>query len=291
MPALTSVQPCGGYRMGSLECQKEDPVSCSKLVESGAEFFSILHVWMGTVVAVMLSAMFSPSVAAGQPHADSIRAELQAVPLQSKLTVQLWGGERVTSAQGEVCEEDFYLWVQAGEILKDRIRHGKAKTHIPFEDAESILELEERASASTAEFRQDLKLQPYVFGGGGSFISYGGTVFEFGGGLDWLVKGGLGLGFSLSVLGDPSAAIGVASFDVSYHFIRDSSPIVPFVFAGIAGGSAAEYGTEGYTFIDLGGGANLWSSMGLAFRVEARGRFDPTEYGDHQVGIRLGVTF
>jgi hypothetical protein len=147
------------------------------------------------------------------------------------------------------------------------------------------------ASDSTAEFRRDLKFQPYVFAGSGSFISYGGTVFEFGGGLDWLVKGGLGLGFSLSVLGDASAAIAIASFDVSYHFIRDSSPVVPFVFAGIAGGSPAEYGIDGYTFLDLGGGVNLWSSAGLAFRAEVRGRFDPTEYSDHQVGVRLGVTF
>jgi hypothetical protein len=147
-----------------------------------------------------------------------------------------------------------------------------------------------RPNDSSQAFRDDLRLQPYVYGGGGSFISYGGSVFEFGGGLDWLVKNGLGLGGSLGVLGDGSSAISVASFDVSYHFIRDSSRLVPFVFTGIAGGSAAEYGTEGYTFIDAGGGLNLWRE-GLAFRIEARGRFDPSDYGDHQVGVRLGITF
>jgi hypothetical protein len=115
-------------------------------------------------------------------------------------------------------------------------------------------------------------------------------MFEFGGGIDWLVYKGLGLGFDLSVLGDQYSAIGSGSFNVSYHFIPSNPRFVPFVLVGIGRGSAPEYGLDGWTWINAGGGLNYWLGNGMALRVEARGRFDP-DYGDHVVGLRLGVTF
>jgi hypothetical protein len=136
----------------------------------------------------------------------------------------------------------------------------------------------------------ELRFQPYVFAGPASFISYGGNVFEFGGGMDWLVYKGLGLGFSMSVVGDGYSAVGSGSLDVSYHFIRRTPGLVPFVVAGIGGAGAPEYGLEGWTWVNLGGGVNYWLGNGMAVRVEARGRFDP-EYGDHVVGLRVGLTF
>ena len=78
-----------------------------------------------------------------------------------------------------------------------------------------------------ADVQGDLRFQPYVFAGPASFISYGGNAFEFGGGMDWLVYKGLGLGFSMSVVGDGYSAVGSGSLDVSYHFIRRTPGLVP----------------------------------------------------------------
>jgi hypothetical protein len=138
--------------------------------------------------------------------------------------------------------------------------------------------------------RSDLRFQPYIYAGPAKFTSYGGSAFEFGGGMDWLVHGGLGLGFDASILGDGASAVASGSLNVSYHFIPQSPGLVPFVVAGIGGAGAPEYGLDGWTWVNFGGGVNYWLGNGMAFRVEVRGRFEP-EYGDNVVGLRMGVTF
>ncbi len=145
-------------------------------------------------------------------------------------------------------------------------------------------------AAAQGDMERDLRLQPYAYAGPASFISYGGSAFEFGGGMDWLVLNGLGLGFDASILGDGYSAVACGSLNVSYHFIPRSPGLVPFVVAGIGGAGAAEYGLDGWTWVNLGGGMNYWLGNGMAIRVEARGRFDAVD-GDHVVGLRLGVTF
>jgi hypothetical protein len=80
----------------------------------------------------------------------------------------------------------------------------------------------------------------------------------------------------------------VASLNVSYHFIPGSSRFIPFVKAGI--GSCGELGGGGVAIGTVGGGVNLWSLKGAAFRIEVLDRF-AIEGGDHHIGVHFGVTF
>jgi hypothetical protein len=138
-------------------------------------------------------------------------------------------------------------------------------------------------------FEQDLRSQPFVYGSVGAFPSGagGGATFGFGVGMDFLVKKGLGLGGDLALFGNSTFGFGVASFIGSYHFVRSSSDIVPFVQAGI--GTGGEIG-ENVAFASFGGGVNLWKIDGAAIRIEVMDRF-PTSGGDHHVNLQLGLTF
>jgi len=139
-------------------------------------------------------------------------------------------------------------------------------------------------------FRKDLRFQPFVYGSLGAFSSGagGGGTYGFGGGVDWLVAKGLGLGGDVVLFGNDTFAFGVASLNVSYHFIPTSRRIVPFIKAGI--GSGGEVGYGGVSIGTIGGGVNLWSSRGVAVRIELLDRF-PIEGGDHHIGAQLGLTF
>ena len=143
------------------------------------------------------------------------------------------------------------------------------------------------AVASEGAPSGDLKQQGYLYGGPLGRITYGGALLEFGGGFDYLVYKGLGIGASLGIAGGQAGAAVFPSLDVSYHFIPKSRRIVPFVMAGVGA-----IGTEGGSSptLNVGGGVNLWSGRGAAFRIQVRGRYD-TEYDEHTVALQLGVTF
>ncbi len=85
----------------------------------------------------------------------------------------------------------------------------------------------------------------------------------------------------------PAGAAVFPSFDVSYHFIPESRRVVPFVMVGV-GAMGVEGGSS--PTLNVGGGVNIWSKAGMAFRILVRGRYD-TEYDEHTVALQLGVTF
>ena len=111
--------------------------------------------------------------------------------------------------------------------------------------------------ASPSEFEQDLRLQGYFFGGPAWMNNVGSSLVEFGGGFDFLVNAGLGLGGEGSILSDGSSAIAAGGFNVSYHFLPESPGIEPFVVGGMSFGGGAEFGLSGYTWVTAGGGINI----------------------------------
>jgi Outer membrane protein beta-barrel domain len=138
------------------------------------------------------------------------------------------------------------------------------------------------------------------------------TALQFGGGGEWLIGHGVGLGGEYfnsrqSLQGGPLDTR-IGSIDVSYHFgpSTDSRNVEPFV-------------TGGYTFFcvpgtdfchenggNFGGGVNIWLSRHAALRLEIRddiggrnssGLFQSLPLGpvylrssQHLVGFRVGVT-
>jgi hypothetical protein len=116
-------------------------------------------------------------------------------------------------------------------------------------------------------------------------------TLELGGGMQWLVWNGLGVGFDASLMGSlecfSCGVVGLGSFDVTYHFIRPSRRLVPFVLAGV-GVIASTEGADA-PLANLGGGVNYWFDSGVALRLELRDRFDTG--GTHHVEARIGVTF
>ncbi len=76
---------------------------------------------------------------------------------------------------------------------------------------------------STAQNDEDLRRQGYVFAAPGAFLYEGAaTTHEVGGGMQWLVYGGLGLGFDASLMGFAecfSCRMALGSFAAPYHSV------------------------------------------------------------------------
>lgn len=149
-----------------------------------------------------------------------------------------------------------------------------------------------------------------------AFPAYGGvagkdTALQFGGGGEFLIGHGVGLGGELlrSTQTWLGTTIGttVGSIDASYHFgpSTDSRKVEPFVTGGYTFFyRAADLGHE--NGVNFGGGVNIWLSRHAALRLEIRddigGRDLSEEVEDpqdsyylrssqHLVGFRVGVTF
>jgi len=144
---------------------------------------------------------------------------------------------------------------------------------------------------STAQIDEDLHRQGYVFAAPGAFVVAEGiaATLELGGGMQWLVYRGLGLGFDASLMGIADCfpcGLAHGSLEASYHFVPSSGRLVPFVLGGVGG---VVLGDGGAGLASVGGGVNYWFENGMALRLEVRDRFEGS--GVHLLGVRVGVTF
>jgi hypothetical protein len=155
-----------------------------------------------------------------------------------------------------------------------------------------LLALVALPASLSAQAGEEVKRQGYVFAAPGALVYDGEGVatLEAGGGFQWLVYRGLGLGFDGSWMGFPECfscgSMWLGSVDASYHFVRSSRKLAPFILGGIGGLATGEGSVALGSF---GGGINYWFENGMALRVEVRDRFDGE--GAHILGVRVGVTF
>lgn len=130
----------------------------------------------------------------------------------------------------------------------------------------------------------------YGFGGVGG-TSGGSTVgtFHVGGGGEFLVHKGLGLGAEigyLSPFGDPGEGIGILSTNVGYHFVRPNHKLVPFVTGGFS--LAFKHGSSGGG--NFGGGVQYWMKPHVGLRFEFRDHIFSSD-SPHIYGVRVGISF
>ena len=152
----------------------------------------------------------------------------------------------------------------------------------------ALVSLSGFAAAETVE--EDMRAQPYVYTAFGAFSSGAGgsATWGVGAGMDFLMRGGFGLGGEVVGFGNQSYGFAIAALNASYHFAPSANQLSPFVKVGF--GTGGEIGYGGVSFVNVGGGVNLWKLSGAAIRIEALDRF-PAEGGDHHVSVQLGVTF
>jgi hypothetical protein len=136
----------------------------------------------------------------------------------------------------------------------------------------------------------DKRAWGYVFGGGGGTSGGGSTGwFQVGAGGEGLVYKGLGLGAEVGYLAPFRAAgdgIGILSPDVSYHFKRSNSKLVPFVTGGYS--LAFRNGTSSGG--NFGGGVQYWMKDHLGLRFEFRDHVFSSD-SPHFYQFRVGLSF
>lgn len=131
----------------------------------------------------------------------------------------------------------------------------------------------------------------YVFVAPGGRSTGDGTL-HFGGGGEYVFKGGGGIGAELGYLGPMErldGGFGVFSLNGSYHFLKASSSgkTVPFLTGGVTGIFRGSDGEGGFNF---GGGVNHWFKDRVGVRLEFRDNvFSGSEV--HYLNFRIGLTF
>lgn len=130
----------------------------------------------------------------------------------------------------------------------------------------------------------------YGFGAiGGTSGDFGQTTVHVGGGGEGLFYKGLGAGAEIGYLA-PTRGVGdgfgVASVDVSYHFVQPGRKLVPFVTGGFSllfrNGSSAGG--------NVGGGVQYWMKDRVALRLEFRDHIVSSD-SPHFYGFRVGFAF
>lgn len=137
----------------------------------------------------------------------------------------------------------------------------------------------------------DKKAWGYVFGGAGGNSGDSSTGwFQVGAGGEGLVYKGLGLGAEVGYLAPFRSAgdgFGIVSPDVSYHFKRSNSKLVPFVTGGYSlafrGGGTSSGG-------NFGGGVQYWMKDHLGLRFEFRDHVFSSD-SPHFYQFRVGLSF
>lgn len=138
--------------------------------------------------------------------------------------------------------------------------------------------------------------QGYVFVAPGGRSTDDATL-HFGGGGEYVFKGGGSVGAELGYLGPIErldAGFGVFSLNGGYHFknASRSGKTVPFLTAGYTGIFRGSGGDSGFNF---GGGVNHWFKDRVGVRLEFRdnvfGFTSGANNSVHYLNARVGLTF
>jgi hypothetical protein len=142
----------------------------------------------------------------------------------------------------------------------------------------------------------------YVAPGGALTGAFGGDAFvHFGGGGEYVMKNGIGVGADAGAIGLLfGGTTGTLSLNGSYHFRRQRL-VDPFVTAGYSlffdrTGDSFFFGTETHlenlSLFNFGGGTNLWFSRHVGAKIEFR---DHVHSGSgstvHYAEFMLGIAF
>lgn len=138
-----------------------------------------------------------------------------------------------------------------------------------------------------------LPLEGYAFiGPGGVTVSHftNGTL-HLGGGVEKVFRQGIGVGGEIGAVGSWTnfrTAIGIASANGCYHFLRNRSKLDPFV----TGGYSMGFRNNVASFLNVGGGLNYWLGERLGIRVEFREHIHVSDLPANLLywGFRLGVS-
>lgn len=115
-------------------------------------------------------------------------------------------------------------------------------------------------------------------------------VMTVGGGGDWFIYKGLGVGVDLGyqfARREPGDGVGLASLNGAYHFVDPSrlGKLVPFVTAGYAIGFRSGH----LSMFNYGGGAKYWFHRRIGFRAELRDF--RARGGQYMLALRFGLAF
>jgi hypothetical protein len=142
-----------------------------------------------------------------------------------------------------------------------------------------------------AQNPSDRRAWGYAFGGVGGNSGGGSTAtFAVGAGGEGLVYKGLGLGAEIGYIAPFRAGgsgIGILSPDVSYHFQRPNSKLVPFVTGGYSLAFRGGVSSSGGNF---GGGVQYWIKDHLGLRFEFRDHVFSSD-SPHFYQFRVGLSF
>jgi hypothetical protein len=134
--------------------------------------------------------------------------------------------------------------------------------------------------------------QQYVYFAPGTFAPETAASISFGGGAEWMLRGGFALGVDGAYVTLPECldcGVGLISVDASYHFFPHdpSSRVVPFV----TGGYTLAFRSGTANLVNFGGGFNYWFNRGMGVRVEVRDHVHPSYWDAHWLAFRIGLAF
>ncbi len=117
---------------------------------------------------------------------------------------------------------------------------------------------------------------------------YNDAVWQFGGGGEYRLPHGLGIGTELSVITENVIQWSVNPY---YHFQNAdrSGKFIPFVTAGYTGAHNLE---DGENWFNVGGGVDYWIKDRIGVRFEVRDNVDlHHSVPRHYTGIRVGFAW
>ena len=142
-----------------------------------------------------------------------------------------------------------------------------------------------------------LRAQPshgYIFFAPGGITCCHNTsmTLQFGGGGEYVIKKGVGVGAELSVVGARQSfgdsAMGLFSPNGFYHFVHGQDiKADPFV----TGGYTLLFRSYHANLANFGGGMNYWLARRVGVRLELRDQLNTTGTIAHFWGVRFGVAF